>query len=181
MNNNIVLIGFASTGKTTIGKPLAEIYKYSFIDLDEVIVQTFRKEHNQQATCREIYQNRGSDFFLDIEFRALKSIEHASSSVIATGGGAAIQQRNQTILKNLGTVVYLYATPEILLTRMKDKGLPAWLQNDPTLENLAGRWNSRNPVYSSIADIIIDTTHKDIDTVTAEVFKFHEQHNRDTV
>ncbi|NLD98644.1 MAG: shikimate kinase [Fibrobacter sp.] len=181
MSNNIVLIGFASTGKSAVGQTIATSYNYTFIDGDELIREIFSKEKGLKLSVREIFLTYGSDFFRELEHKTLESISNCTNSVLATGGGAAIQEINWKILKNIGTVVYLYARPEIIFERMKEKGMPAWLQENPCIENLTGRWETRDPVYRSLADLTIDTSDKDITTVSVEVFQFHEQHNRNTV
>jgi shikimate kinase len=171
---NIVLIGFTSSGKSAVGRKLSELTGYYFIDLDEEIESKYYAEYKTRLKCREIFILHGQEFFREIETRSLESLAGTNSTVIATGGGAAIQECNHPLLRQLGKIFYLYATPSDLLSRMKHKGLPAYLQDNPTLENLKKRWEQRHPVYSSLADITIDTVDKDIETVTAEVIEYYE-------
>ena len=79
---NISLIGFMGTGKTTIGKILAERIGYKFIDVDEYIVKTEGKPIN------EIFEKYGEDYFRDLETKAIKKILKEENQVISTGGGA---------------------------------------------------------------------------------------------
>jgi shikimate kinase len=172
MEKNIVLVGFASSGKTAVGKVVAEEIGFNFIDLDDEIEIGHYKKNGTKVRCRDIYSTFGRDCFLELETEALVNIKNIKETVLATGGGAPIQENNRPLLKALGSIVYLYASPETLLQRMALKGLPVYLQDDPL--KLNGLWCERHPVYKSIADYTIDTTEKDIQSIVMEVVHYYE-------
>ena len=66
---------------------------------------------------------------------------------------------NQSLLSALGTIIYLTAAPEVILQRMQSKGMPAFLEDDPTLSNLICVLTERHPVYKELADFSMDTSN----------------------
>ncbi len=169
-HRNAVFIGFASCGKSTVGKAVAA-HGFTFIDLDTVIEERFLYDKKEPLSCRQIYNLYGSEFFLDLETKVLGSLLTLESTVLSTGGGAPMTAVNRPILKQFGFVVYLYAEPEVLIDRMKSKGYPAFLADNPTIENLNKIWNERHEVYRLMADLIIDTNKKSIDEIVTEVLE----------
>jgi shikimate kinase len=153
----ISLIGFTSTGKSTVGKLLAQKANIEFYDLDRVLEEMVYKETGKQRTCREIFTEEGADAFRIRELNALNSLQTYPKIVLATGGAAPLKKEVAELLEMNGTVIYLTATPETIFERMKDKGLPAYLHSDPTIENLRNHFSLRDPVYRALADIILDT------------------------
>jgi shikimate kinase len=169
-HRNVVFIGFASCGKSTAGKAIAA-HGFTFVDLDTVIEDRFYYDCKEKLTCREIYNVYGSEFFLDLETKVLGSLLALESTVLSTGGGAPMTAVNRPILKQFGFVVYLYAEPQVLVDRMALKGYPAFLADNPTVENLNKIWVERHKVYQGMADLIIDTNKKHIDEIVTEVLK----------
>ena len=175
--NNLILIGFASCGKTTVGRLAAARLQMDFSDLDLEIEALFRKQQGYTLTCRQIFTNHGRDFFLDLEAESLSQFT-GKQAVLATGGGAPLPERNQAVLKTLGQIIYLQADPAVLLERMQIKGVPASLVDAPSVACFMDCVKERHVVYSALADAIIATTRKEIQAVTSEVVTFYEQHNR---
>jgi len=153
----ISLIGFTSTGKSTVGKLLAQKANIEFRDLDRVLEEISFKETRKQRTCREIFTEEGAESFINRELHALNSLKNNSKIVLATGGATPLKKEAADLLEKNGTVIYLTATPETIFERMKEKGIPAYLQSDPTIENLRSHFLKRDPVYRALADIILDT------------------------
>ena len=175
--HNLILIGFASCGKTTVGRLAADRLQMDFKDLDLEIEALFRKKQEPALTCRQIYTNHGRDFFLDLEAESLSQFA-GKQAVLATGGGAPLPERNQAVLKTLGQIIYLQAAPAALLERMQIKGVPASLVDAPSVACFMDCVKERHVVYTALADAIIATTGKEIQTVTSEVVTFYEQYNR---
>ena len=175
--NNLILIGFASCGKTTVGRLAAAQLHLDFCDLDLEIESLLRRKQGTPLTCRQIYTNYGRDFFLDLEAESLSQFT-GNNVVLATGGGAPLPERNQVVLKRLGKIIYLQADPAALLERMQIKGLPASLVDAPTVARFMDCVKERHAVYSALANAIIATTGKEIQAVTSEVVTLYEQYNR---
>ncbi len=180
MRDNLILIGFASCGKSTIGWHVATRLKLEFYDLDQQIETRFQETESQALSCRQIYTTYGKDRFRDLEADALARLT-VQRVVLATGGGAPLQIRNQARLRTLGLILYLQASPEVLVERMQTKGIPAYLWDDPTGKNFLDFWCERHEIYTALANGIIETTGKDVDTITAETAIYYEQHNRNAI
>ena len=177
LSHNLVLIGFASCGKTTVGRLAAARLQMNFCDLDLEIEALLQKKQGTTLTCRQIYTNYGRDFFLDLEAESLSQFA-ANNVVLATGGGAPLPERNQAVLKRLGKIIYLQADPAALLERMQIKGLPASLVDAPTVARFMDCVKERHAVYTALANGIVATTGKEIQAVTSEVVTLYEQYNR---
>ncbi len=152
-----VLIGFASTGKTTCGKLLAERLSYAFVDLDEEIVKRFEADTGRRLTCRAIYADRGDEGFGNLERRSLEEIYRLSPMVLATGGGAPLRPANRQMLHEAGSIVYLKAKPETIALRMSAKGAPLSMGGASDLETIRAHCEMRDRIYASMADYVVDS------------------------
>ncbi len=110
-NQNIYLIGFMGSGKSTVGRLLATAKKRQFIDLDHYI------ETNQKMSISDLFESVGEPGFRKIESEALQSLSHQSDLIIATGGGTPCNTQNRKILQT-GTVIYLQCNLKTLTDRL---------------------------------------------------------------
>lgn len=159
---NIVLIGFASCGKSATAYELSKRLFMKFIDLDKEIELRYYLSHNRELHYREIIESEGSEHFFKLENLVLEEIAHLDGCVIAPGGGAPLRIENRCILEKLGPIVYIKTTPEVLLQRMCAKGIPLFLRNDPSIQNVKRIWLERDMVYSDMASFSIDNSHMSI-------------------
>jgi shikimate kinase len=167
----ISLIGFTSTGKSTIGKLFASYASLNFLDLDTVLEEMAFTETNKKRSCREIFAMEGRESFTKRELAALNHLKNESSIVLATGGATPLDSKAARLISEQGTVVYLTATPETIFSRMQEKGLPVYLQNDPTIENMKRHFAQRDPVYRSLADIILNTEGLTPDVIAKDLLE----------
>lgn len=117
--NNIILIGMMGSGKTTVGKVLADVLGFNFIDLDEFIVQS------EGTEIADIFARHGEGYFRKLESDALQALEGYQDAVISTGGGIIKNEANIALLKKIGAVIYLCAPADVLYERIKgDAGRP---------------------------------------------------------
>ena len=110
---NVILIGMPGTGKSVVGRALAERLGYTFIDADDVIVETAGK------TLPEILRTDGLDTFLEIEARVGETMEY-ENTVIATGGSMVLYEKAMEHLKENGVVVWLETPLSQINDRMPD-------------------------------------------------------------
>ena len=149
---NIILIGYMGCGKTTVGKNLAKMLEYEFVDTDEAI------EQQQGRTISDIFAQEGEKTFRNMETDYLKNLikEKADRLVISTGGGMSIREENQELLKQLGLVVYLRVKPQTVYERVKGDTKRPLLQCDDPFTKIKNMLEERGPVYKSTAHHIID-------------------------
>jgi shikimate kinase len=150
---NIILIGFMGTGKSTIGRILAERLGYQFIDTDAKI------EVEQGKTVGKIFETEGEAYFRDLEAKLAFELSANNYQVISTGGGFVLNPRNITVFKPEGTIVAFTAPARIIYERVKgDVQRPLLAAADP-LARISELLLERAPFYQD-ADLIIETTDK---------------------
>ena len=138
---NIVLIGMPGSGKSTIGKALAEKLGRYFIDTDDVIT----KKH---GVISDIFANKGEVYFRDIETETVKATAKNGGIVIATGGGAILRKENVTALKQNGVIFFLNRPLEDIIPT-SDRPLSS------DIESLRKRFEERYPIYKATGDFEI--------------------------
>ena len=163
---NIVLIGMPGVGKSTAGVVLAKVLGYEFIDADLIIQQ------QEGKLLREIIAEVGTDGFIEVENRVNSQIE-VEKSVIATGGSVVYGNEAMQHLREIGTVVYLKVSYDILEKRLHDiKGRGVVLKDG---QDLRGLYEERVPLYEKYADI---TVCEDNLNVEQTIEKITEQLNK---
>jgi len=153
-SQSIFLVGPMGVGKTTIGRQLAELLDYEFVDSDKAI------EERTGASIPWIFDVEGEEGFRKREQAILDELTSRPSIVLATGGGAVINEQNRSFLKNRGFVVYLRAGINELLQRTQhDKHRPL-LQTDNPRQKLQELIEQREPWYTEVADLVFETKQK---------------------
>jgi shikimate kinase len=155
---NIILCGFMATGKTSVGKRLAAILHYDFLDLDAVI------EEEAGASIPQIFSSQGEPAFRKLESRMVERVAEKTKCVIATGGGTIVNPKNLETLKRCGVVVALTADIPAILLRVGSGDDRPLLQGGDRLERVRSLMELRAPVYAK-ADMIVDTSSLGIDEV----------------
>lgn len=164
MSCNIILIGFMGCGKTSIGSVLACELGYSFIDSDEKI------EEISQNSINQIFELYGEIYFRQLESSIIKNISKMDNQVIATGGGIIKSQINIYELKRNGIIIYLKASPEHIYNNLKDDDSRPLLQVDNKIHTIKVLLNEREVLYEKYADITVDVSNKDIETINQIIF-----------
>ncbi len=149
---NIVLIGFMGTGKSSIGRLLAGKLRYQFLDTDRLIIE------HAGMNIPEIFARHGEAHFRDLESALLESLKGKSSRVMATGGGIVVREGNRPLLRELGFVVALTASEEVLFKRVSRNTNRPLLQTENPRETLRTMFAQRRDLYNEVAQVTIDTT-----------------------
>ena len=157
MKTNILLIGMPGTGKSTLGKLLAEKKALQFVDVDAMI------DANAGLPTQEILDSFGDEGYGELEASALDSIQ-GSGLVIATGGSAIYQQKAISKLKLNALTIHLRAKASTLLERIKDFDQRAIVRAKEL--SFTELYAERMPLYEASADINLDT---DRDNLSAEI------------
>jgi shikimate kinase len=155
------------SGKTTVGKRIAQELGYAFVDSDDVVASTAGK------SVREIFAQDGEAVFRQCESEAIKSVlaGRQSSVVLATGGGAVISSDNRSLIsEQASTVVWLDASVEDLVVRTKSGATRPLLDGDAatTLQSLSSQ---RSDWYDEVATVRIDTRGKSVSKVCSTVLE----------
>lgn len=140
---NIILIGMPASGKTTVGKALAEKLSKSFADTDDLIIEAAGKP------IPEIFAQSGEKAFRQMESNVIFEISKTNKKIIATGGGAVLNKKNIDNLKGNGRVYFIDRPLNMLITT-DDRPLSS---NRADLEK---RYNERYSLYTEYANVIID-------------------------
>jgi shikimate kinase len=109
----LFIIGYKSSGKTTLGKKLASKLGLKFIDLDDEI------EKREGKTVPELYIELGDTGFRHKEWEALRSIVKDDNMIVSTGGGAPCHCENMNLMEKYGEVIYLQLDNDTLISRLK--------------------------------------------------------------
>ena len=164
MKTSIALIGFMGTGKSMVGKALATKLGKEFIELDTLIARKAGK------TIPEIFQQDGEVAFRELEIEVTREASGKKSAVIACGGGIVLNNINIDRLKNESLIVYLTASPEVILKRTAtDSNERPLLGAVDKATTIAGLLQYRRPFYERAADITIDTSGLDINSVVGQI------------
>lgn len=156
---SIVLIGYRGSGKTTIGKRLADRLWQSFVDVDDLIVKKAGKN------IKQIFEQHGEAHFRDLETEAVKEICKLSDHVIGLGGGTLGREENRRAIREAGhKVIYLKCEPAELHRRIQAD--PQSIETRPNLTNLGGGIEEikkmlaeREPIYRQVMHAELDVTH----------------------
>lgn len=151
MKDNIALIGFMGSGKTTVGKLLAKTMDMKFVDIDKVI------EAYEKKSINDIFHEKGQNYFRDLEREVILQESLKNDCVIATGGGSILDNENIKRLKETSFIVFLNATIECLYLRLKDNTTRPILNDVEDKRKLIEELlEKRKFLYQMSADYIID-------------------------
>ena len=162
---NIVLTGMMGTGKTVIGKKLAQKLNMKYISTDEVI------EKDVGMSIPKIFKRKGELYFRDVETKAVKCVAMLDNFVIDTGGGVVQRSENMEELERNGAIICLTASPEVILKRTSKTNYRPLLNVDDPVSEIKGLLEKRKQFYKRCSGMI-DTSNKGIEEVVNEIIKF---------
>jgi len=166
---NIVLIGYRCSGKTSVGRDIARQTGMDFYDTDDLIVK------NAGRSIAEIVERNGWVRFREIEKDVIKEVSGFGNAVIATGGGAVIDEDNVKNLKGNGYVVWLEGDVDVLMNRMeKDSAAGNYRPSLTGVDAIAETrkvLEMRMPLYRKAADLVVNTDGLSIDEVAERIVK----------
>ena len=162
--NNVILIGFMGSGKTTVGLRLSYRLRRSVIDTDKEI------EKEEKRAISDIFAADGEGYFRDRETACLrKLLESTSNQIISVGGGLPLREENRELLHELGQVFYLNASADTIYERVKhDTTRPLLQGNDPRTK-IRTMLAERDGCYRAAADVVINVDGKDFEQILNEI------------
>ena len=147
---NLALCGFMGTGKSAVGRLVAEQLHFAFLDTDTVI------EARAGKSISQIFEEQGETAFREIEQRIVKELSQRDRTVISTGGGLVVNPANLTSLKEHALVVCLWASPETIWLRVKNQNHRPLLEEADPLEKIRRLLAERAPFYKQ-ANVLVNT------------------------
>lgn len=171
----IALVGYRGTGKSTVGRLLADRLGRDFVDLDREI------EARDGRPIRAIFAEDGEPAFREREARAFLDLTgRPGGAVLATGGGAILAEGNRRALREFGFVAWLTAEPDTLASRLRAsrRGVEDRPPLTPagTLAEIAGVLGARTPLYREVADVAVATDRRTADQVAEAVLEAWARH-----
>jgi shikimate kinase len=161
---NIVLIGFMGAGKTSIGKILARKLNLELLETDELI------QEKAGMSISQIFETAGEITFRELEIEAVKEISQKEHFVIASGGGVVLNSINIERLRQRAIIVYLYASEGEIVNRIKQDKNPRPLISEKNAETYVKElMKLRGPLYRHSADLIINTSNKDVELIAKNI------------
>jgi shikimate kinase len=160
---SILLLGYRGSGKTTIGRRLADRLWQPFVDTDQMIVQS------TGLPIRDIFQQFGEDRFRELETAAIAEALLKADSVIALGGGAVVREENRArIIASGHKRIYLRCDPQVLLQRIKSDAATALTRPSLTplgggIDEIRALLREREPLYQQVMTAELDVTNLSVD------------------
>jgi shikimate kinase len=150
-SGNLILVGMMGSGKTTMGRTLARHLGKTFVDSDEEIIK------RTGVTVPHIFDIEGESGFRLRETVAIRDLAGRDNMVLATGGGAVLDEQNRAMLHQNGIVIYLKASVHDLWQRTRnDRNRPLLQTSDPHTR-LTELFQQRDPLYRQVADIVVQS------------------------
>lgn len=165
----LALVGLRASGKSTVGRALAERLGRPYIDLDDALAESFGGEGESAGG---VLRRVGEPRFRELEREVLRvALVRSDGPVIGTGGGVVERADNRADLSSLGRVVWLRASPDVLVARLAADATdrPPLTELDAVAEvhALAAR---RGPLYAEVAEVIVDVDGLDVMTLLERIF-----------
>ena len=151
-DSTIFLIGMMGSGKSTVGRALAEMLDLEFVDTDNEI------ETDAGMRVSDIFGHLGEVKFRQWEKEYLRQVSKRKGTVISTGGGVVLNEENRKVLRKAGYTVLLKASPVVIARRIENVEERPLLENSTGIvERLTDIWGERGTLYESCAHLLVET------------------------
>ena len=159
---NLALIGFMGTGKTTVGRLVAEQLGFEFLDTDELI------QSRTGRTIADIFAKEGEPAFRALEKQIVQELSTREKTVISTGGGLPTSPDNLDDLKSFALVICLWASPEKIWERVRHQSHRPLLHDADPQKKIRELLAVREPFYKQ-ADVLINTDLRSVREATQQI------------
>lgn len=159
---NIALIGFMGTGKSSVGRLLAHLLHFQFVDTDDLI------EARAGKRITEIFAEDGEPAFRELERQVVAELSALKEAVIATGGGLGANPDHVASLKSHALVACLWATPETIYERVRHHTHRPLLQGAEPMARIKDLLGQREPFYRQ-ADVLVNTGLRPMKEVAQQI------------
>ena len=165
---NLYLVGFMGTGKTAVGKRLADQMGFTFIDSDYAI------ERQEGVSISQIFERQGEAAFRKLELAFIESGHPTHGCVVSCGGGLITQSGMIDLLKAKGVLVCLFASPETIIQRTSGNSKRPLLQGGSAEEKVRHLLSVREPLYKQ-AGTLITTDHRPLQEIIGHIRRVYQE------
>ena len=159
---NLALIGFMGTGKTTVGRIVAEHLRFDFLDTDELI------QSRAGRSIADIFAQDGEPAFRALERQMVEELSTRTKTLISTGGGLPTNPENLARLKTFAVVICLWSSPEKIWERVKNQAHRPLLHSADPQAKIRELLAAREPFYRQ-ADVLINTDQRSAREVAQQI------------
>ena len=171
---NIALIGFMGTGKTSVGRIVADQLHFEYVDTDELI------QSQTGRSITDIFAKDGEPAFRALEQKTVEELVGRMKTVISTGGGLPVNPKNLASLKSHALVVSLWSSPEKIWERVRHQSHRPLLHDKNPQAKIRELLDAREPFYKQ-ADVLLNTDLRSVREVAQQVvhqFRLEASHRR---
>ncbi len=162
---NLYLIGFMGSGKSTVAAVFQREFGMQLAEMDEMIAE------RAGMKIPEIFALYGETYFRNLESAMLQEIARRENQIVSCGGGAVLREGNVLRMKESGKIVLLTASPETIYERVKEDQNRPLLAGNMNVEYIAGLMAKRRAVYEAAADMEIRTDGKSAREICDEIIR----------
>lgn len=163
LKEHIFLIGFMGAGKSSTSRLLSNMLNVKEVDTDELIVE------KEGCQIPEIFENKGEEYFRNLETGILDDIKEMEPCIVSCGGGMVLRQVNVSKMQEIGRIVLLSASPETIYIHVKDSLNRPLLNGNMNIPYIKKLMDARIPKYLAAADTIIETDGLELKEVAAKI------------
>lgn len=163
---NVFLIGFMGSGKSTIARELHKRYGMEWLEMDQEI------EKQEGKTISQIFADEGEEYFRELETKLLLSLAEKKNTVVSCGGGVPMRACNVEAMRKSGSVVWLTASPETILERVKNSHDRPLLEGHKDVAYISGLLAQRREKYAGAADVQVVTDNRSVGEIGSEIYGF---------
>ena len=160
---NIYLIGFMGSGKSTVAAVFRERHQMQLIEMDQKISE------QEGMSIPQIFEKHGEAYFRSLETELLKELQGSENQIVSCGGGVVLRPENVEFMKENGTIVLLWAKPKTILNRVKGNSDRPLLNGNMNEEYISEMMNQRKPKYNMAADVVVHTDGKNALEICNEI------------
>jgi shikimate kinase len=161
------------SGKTSVSKALSALSGFTLLDTDQKI------EELENTTITQLFNTKGEEYFRKLEESLCESLLVTKNSIISTGGGMILSEKNQELLEKIGVIIYLEASVETIVSRIKNETKrPLFSQKTP-LNSLSILLQKREPIYKKLSDLTVSTNDKTVEEIAQKIWDFYNSNSVD--
>ena len=163
--NNVILIGFMGSGKTTIAKYLSEAHGLELVEMDAQISE------REGRNIPEIFAQSGETYFRDLETGLLKELQLRKNMVVSCGGGVPLRIENVSEMKKIGRIVLLEVSPQTVFQRVRNDMERPLLGGRNHLEGIEALMQERKLKYEAASDFVVSADNRTVEDIGEEIVR----------